>query len=110
MASCYSEEDRAVQEVVLSLPEQPSSPLLLFFDPALYAVLLPEDSTLNRNPSFMSTPITVPAWPSYHVAVLPAGQLIRFRLPGVFFLFFCCGIGRVLWSFHGNLISYAGKG
>lgn len=46
----------------------------------------------------------VPAWPSYHAAAAPAGQLIMFWLPGAFLLSFCCGMGRGLWNFHRNPI------
>lgn len=45
--------------------------------------------------SLLSTPMTVPSRPSYRLAALPAGQLIRFQLPGVFLLFFYMELERM---------------
>lgn len=57
--------------------------LVLIFTPALYL----ETGTLSGDPS-SEHPNDMPVRPSYHLAALPIGQLIRFQLPRVFLLFF----------------------
>lgn len=53
-ASCYSEESKVVQRIFfLYLWEESGSLLLPPFNPTLSK---PKDGTINRNPSFMSTP------------------------------------------------------
>lgn len=54
--------------------------------------LYPKAGTLSSTPP-SEHPMTIPGRPSYRAAVLPAGQLIRFQLPGVFLLFFDVGLG-----------------
>lgn len=67
-------------------------------------------------PLLPSTPaMAVPAWPSYQLATLPAGQLIRFHFSCPefaypFFFLMWGWVGRESFSiFEGNLISYSGK-